>query len=224
MAVDEFVEFQKQYEKTFIRIKFEGSSVFQVINVRSCIADDFRNPYLVIQNPHIGQCTVMWNETSQQFNYDFPKVGLFNHGSCFLMFHRFPDRQWKRGLYATNAHLSNPLRDIYGHIPKGRELVNNMFKIGYETLTSAFAEDFPDSIDQAIVTLGDRNMMGVALNPMFGITKSPTTVTKLVLWKHLSMIGLINTEKKEIEIIETTFAQEFLDLLKRKQEAVWQLK
>jgi len=92
MAVNEFVEFQKQYEKTYIRIKFENSDHFQVVLVKQCVADNSKSPYIILSNPVIGNAIITWDNTLQVVDSNFPAVGLFNHEDCFMMLNRFPDR------------------------------------------------------------------------------------------------------------------------------------
>lgn len=224
MAVNEFVEFTKQYDKTFIRVKFEGSKAHQVVVIKGCVSDDENNPYIIVQNPVIGQCTVNWKESKQNIDYTFPKVGLFNHDSGFFMFHRFPDRQWKRGISSGNSHVSDPLFTVKNHLGRLGLAPYISSRVEFQTLSSAFSGFYPKSIDEAIELLLAPRQLGVALDGMFGITKSPTDSPVWLLWKHLSVIGYIHPKEHQLEVVESTFQQEVSDFLKRQQEHTWILK
>jgi len=117
------------------------------------------------------------------------------------------------------------LRDIRVKIPKAKDFVSRSTPVEYSTLESAFSEQFPESIDNAVASLRENGLLGIAVSPLFGITKSPTAATnKLILWKHLSMIGYLDEAERTIEVVETTFEQEVIDFLKRKRETSWVLK
>lgn len=224
MAVNEFDEFRKQYEKTFIRIKFENTNVYKVVNILACISDDEKNPYFVIHNPEIGQCAIKWNDTRQSLDYSFPKVGLFNHKHGFLLFHRFPERQWKRGITSANSHIGNPLWSIYTRIPDYRRLNFEFPSITYSVLESAFHGYYPTNIDDAIYEIESESICGVCINGTFGITKNPMLQKEYLFWKSLSIIGTVDVRTRTIEVIEPVFRQEVQDFLKRKQEFDWKLR
>jgi hypothetical protein len=224
MAVNEFEEFRKQYEKTFIRIKFESSKDYHVVSVRQCVADDDKKPYIVVHNPKLGQCAINWNETKQDIDYSFPQIGLFNHRDRFLMFHRFPDRQWKRGVSSGNSHIADPLRDILLRVPDLRGMIHNSVSVDYPALTSAYHPDYPTNIDEALERLEKPNQLGICLNPVFGITKNPTKNEDYLMWKHLSIVGTLNKVVRTIRIEEPTFRQEVIDYINRSKEHTWSLR
>ena len=226
MAVNEFAEFQKQYEKTWIRVQFESTNELQVVNVRACISDDVKNPYIVLYNPPIGQTTVKWGDTKQRLDYEFPEPGLFNFAESFYMFHRFPDRQWKKGVSQGNARMSDPLYGIRNRIRHGNNFVTTA-TIDYAALTAAFSQNFPSSISDAFHVLEEPSVLGVALSPIFGITKSPTNPAsdlRCILWKHLNMIGWVDPVSRSIEVVEPFFLQEVTDFIHRKQESSWSIR
>ncbi len=221
--VNEFEEFRKQYEKTFIRVLFESKPEALVVLVRACISDDEESPYIVIQHPSIGQCTLNWNASKQTINYDFPSIGLFNYKDQFMMFHRFPERQWKRGITASNSLVVDPFKGIFAC---NKDLYHNRPNIGidFDSLSSAFSNKYPTNIMGAIEELTTTDTFSKALNTVFGVSRSPVMDNRLILWKHLNMIGYVIPEDKSIIVVETIFRQEVFDFLKRAQEFDWSLK
>lgn len=222
--VNEFEEFRKQYEKTYLRVRFEGTKDLQVVNVRECVGADEKRPYILFHNPVIGQTTVRWEDSKQEIDYEFPATGLFNHADNFYAFYRFPDRQWKKGISHGNVRIIDPINYFRQRVRHYQNFVSPKFNVDFHTLTSAFSNKYPASLDEAIQTVNRSDMIGTALNPVFGITKSPTLTTLLVLWKHLSMIGIVDPVARSIEVTERTFRQEVFDFLKRKQEYAWSIK
>lgn len=219
--VDEFAEFKKQYEKTFTRIKFEGQEDYHVVFVKQCEVGDGDKKYIVLYNPKIGSTMVNWKDSKQNMDYSFPEIGLFNHKESFLFFHRFPERQWKRGIVGTNAEVNDPLYAVKYQISGLRDCIRST-PIDYHTLTSAFNRVYPEGLIQACVWCQEKS--GVALNRVFGITKNPTKDKNLILWKHSSMIGEIDPSTYHIIVHEESFRQEVADFLKRTGETFWNLK
>lgn len=219
--VNEFEEFRKQYENTYIRIQFENSNTYNIVKVVACIADDPQNSYITLHNPVLGQLSVSWNKSKQKIDYTFPAVGLFNHGNSFLMFHRFPDRQWKRGVTVGNSHIADPLRDIKLSIASVRPYTPRSVELSYSVLCSAYNQHYPINLKEAIKVMASNE--GIALNDVFGITQSPIEDNQFVLWKHLSMIGFVYPKSSIISVREDSFLQEVSDFLKRQQEYAWTL-
>lgn len=223
MAVNEFEEFRKQYESTYIRIKFNETSDYQVVFVTACVSDTEKSPYFVVRSPTLGQCTVNWKDSKLSLDYTFPVLGLFNYDNSFYCFHRFPDRQWKRGISSGNSHVSDPLSSVKrGRFGLGHEVTQKSV-INTDSLTAAFTRH-PISLSNAVELLNAKKLIGVALNSTFGITLNPTINPNMLLWKHMSMIGYVHQHSNELEVIVTTFEQEVSDFLNRQKEYDWNMK
>jgi hypothetical protein len=225
MAVNEFEEFRKQYDHTFVRIKFEDKSDYISAIIKLCSNDDPKNPYIVAYYPKIGNITINWNASKQNIDYSFPLTGLFNADSCFFMFHRYPERQWKRGITGTNSSISDPLRDIKLSFPELRATVPKLIALTSDLLDHAFVRVFPNDLQMACTMLQSPKMQGIALNPVFGLTLNHATDKddEYILWKHLSMIGTVDVKSKTITVKEPVFYQEVMDFLKRNREVDWLL-
>ena len=222
--VDNFAEFRKQYEGTFIRVKFESANDYCVVVVSACIDDDIKHPYIVVSSPSLKQCAINWEESKQTIDYSFPTVGLFNFNNTFQMFCRLPDRQFKRGILSSNSLILDPFYDIKIASKALTVVKIKPLRPDHSNLTSAFDNKFPTSLDQAVQSLNSSEQLGVALNPIFGLSKNPTVSQDIILWKHLNMIGTLSKETKTIEVIESIFQQEVVDFLKRQKEFIWNLK
>ena len=218
--INEFEEFRKQYEKTYIRVKFENLPNKQVIVVRECVIETNESGYIVVHSDRLGQCILSWSKSKQIIDYSFPTIGLFNYDSGFLMFYRHPDRQWKRGITSGNSIIKTPFRDI--QIKTGSYFGPDSV-LNYNSLEAAYSNIYPSSITNACAQLIDNNLLGIALNSTFAISKNPTKDSTLLLWKHLNMIGYVYPQTETINVVEIIFKQEVIDFLKRTLEFSWKL-
>ena len=223
MPVDEFVEFDKQYRSTYIRITYEKRTEKEVVYILEC-QDTGDKKLISVKGLKTGGCILNWEDSNQSFDYSFPKVGLFNYEYGMVYFYRLPERQWKRGIVGSNSQMVDPLKDIKLKIPELYKFYNSKIGLGFKELEAAYSEQFPSCIDDAVADLLSFKYEARAISPMFGLSLSSMDESSLILWKHTSMIGLLSLKEKEIVIKNQAFAQEIADYLRRKKEFAWNIR
>ena len=223
MAVDEFVEFDKQYRNTYIRVKYEKRPEKEVVFIVACNAEEEGAKLISVKGAKTGNCILNWADSNQTFDYDFPPIGLFNFKDGMGLFFRFPDRQWKRGVSTGNCIVVDPLRDVKMQYPDIRRLISKQLELNFQTLEAAYAS-VHSSIEEAIIELSTDGKEAVAVSPVFGLSLSPSNKTELLLWKHTNIVGTLPLNSIDIYVKESTFSQEIKDFLSRKGEFFWNLK
>lgn len=190
-------EMSKKYLNTFLILKpKEGPPLV------ACYKG-FEDNFFIFYDKH-GIKIQLAYETDMEIINKFPERCLFNSNNTALEFVRQPARQYKRGICKDNIIIYSPVKKLF-------ESRNHTWTIS--TLTHALFPEYPQTCEEAIQKLQDRQVTAIALNPTFMISQSITNNAKTKrifhLWFSNKVIGY--WERNTFYIMHDLFKQEVLD-------------
>ena len=213
--VNEFEEFRKSYDGTYIRILFEKGTNYVPVLILGGILNN-EGEWIKCITRKYGESLVKYRGSKSQFDFQFPPIGLFNYNNDMHYFYRFPERQYKKGISARNSIIRNligPFRTQY--IPSEITTLNVI------TLEAVFSGNFPANLSEGLIRLSE--VSSIALNRNFGLSLSPSNDNPYPqLWKGFQMIGYVDPNKKTIFVISNILQQEVTDYIKRTRQP-WQI-
>lgn len=219
-TLEQLVEFEKRYNKTYVRLKFPHREEVEVWFIEHINGDEGT---ITLTHPKDGTIVIRY-DTECEIIPDFPDTGLFNYGGAFLACYRRPDRQWKRGVCERNFKLLSPFDGVFSKFAPFLRTIDTA--ITFESLGAAYNSTYPRSLlaGHAILT-NNPKLAGIAINKDIGLTKSVTEESgQVILWWHTNPIGTIEKGTRSITIHHQPMKQEILDFLTRTGErGLWNL-
>lgn len=196
-------DFRQKYEGTFCRYLSSNKVGKEVFQLQAVEINDNEPPSLVLFNRRHGDIFLRY-DSEKTLDFTYPQSGYFQHKNKALLFGRLYERQWKKGICTTTAHVTLP----YPGAPKS-------FILNETTLTSAFQKNPQRSIREAIKELDGGDVFSVAISPIFAVGLSDK---KQIYWLWYEDNPVAVIEDNVIRLKDPQFEQEIKDHLRNMGE------
>ena len=176
-----FTDFERKYSGSFLLVEMNNkpAELFQMVSVRN---RSTKFPELMLRSDVYGNIILNFN-TSARLRFKIPQSGYVQNGPTALFFTRKPERQWKRGINASNCTLQNPVTQytLFQHeaLQINFDLIRKAFNPTYATLT------------QALDLINNKKYESVALNRNMAIAKHNKQI--LVFYRY-AIIGTVSPD------------------------------
>lgn len=170
---DSLKDFTMRYEKTFIFVVPPDSTEESLFYVDRITPDREKIANLTLSSPEFGKIVLNMG-TAHTLRFKYPPVGVYQSGADAYVFHRRPDRQYKRGLCNGNSKIS-PVHGAFSR--QGR------YDLTHQLVSDAFAGN-QYTFKDAMSMLQSGKFRSVALRYNYALMLSPSADNKLFLLLH----------------------------------------
>jgi len=205
--LEEMVEFEKRYSKTWIWAKFKN------LDWTLWHIDNISEESVLLQNPEMGDVLLKPN-TDVELEVRWPKSKFFNFNNTIFWGFKIPDRQWKRAPCQKNYAAVRTLDSLFG-------FRNGPTPLSTELLQTAFQPTANLQIIAAINQLKNSSISGVALNDNFAISLPPVRKDFYLLWYKNQPVAEVSPTSKTISVRTTHLHQEVSDFLRDNEQTKW---
>lgn len=176
-----FEDFDRKYQGSYVQVKLSNDRPHELFLLRRLHYGTGKFPQLELNSDKLGNILLNYN-TKARVMFKVPSATYIQAGDEALFFARRPERQWKRGINASNCVLINPMSLFTADV---RFMTNH---VNYANIRSVFNPTFTD-LTTAIGLLMHKDYHSVALSRNLAIVKNKDKIT---LFYRLAPIGTVN--------------------------------
>lgn len=196
-ASEIIAEFRKKYEGCYMHVQMPDSDEDNLFMLSAVVHERGTSTgVLKFESEEFGKIILNMG-TTHTLKFKFPKVGVFQHGADAFLFHRWPRRQWRRGLCNENAKIFPVWSGIRGG-------ARGLGGFDFATVDAAFKGVFY-TYKEAIKMLQGGKYRSVALANSFSVVLSTIQEYPYIMLYRSLPVARLGEHGNIISVIEPSF-------------------
>lgn len=204
MNTQEIVQdFRRRYENTFVQVSMEQKGVKVLGRMVQIAEDSDKLAVMQIDTKTFGRLMVNFGSEEYQIRFEQPKSGVFQFKHGAQVWCRRPERQYTRGVCASNAAIVPTTNKITGGI--------GAVSFSLDSVHAAF-EHQTYGMSFAMKALNGGKCRSVALHNDFSVALPMTPGGYYYVFHWLNLVGAVDKEGKLVHVYEPVYEQALKEL------------
>jgi len=225
-----YEEINRKYSNSHALIYLKNTKEYRVVKFNHIYRSDKGDWYAVVLEVDGDDFSIKERKTLafpiDEKQYKLSDITIIPppNKQCFdwlgrtIVFSKFPNRQWHKGLTQNNSSFNDRVLEIVQSVRPPKEYkyrTSPNFRLSLESIFCMFRPNFAGSFTQALADIESHKLLSRTINSEYYVSSFPSLEKPFLLFRYEFPLAYYNPETRLFTLTQELYRQEVLDFCNR---------